>query len=114
MRVLYYYESGIPLKRNIPVYLSREGFEICNLTNIYDVDIALQDFQPKAILVHSESDALLLSRATTLPIVIVMDTPLNGYEMNEVFKNIKNPVFVRSYNDSLDTISNTVKLATTL
>jgi hypothetical protein len=101
-KILYYYElDSHPLKRNIPIYLSKEGFDIYHINNVHEIDKAFEEFQPQAILVHNESDAVLLSRASTLPIVVVMET-------------VANPVFVRSSSDSLDTILNTAKLATTL
>jgi hypothetical protein len=114
-KILYYYESeDQPLKRNIPVYLSREGFDLYHISNVSEIDKALEEFKPKAILVHNESDAVLLSRASKLPIVIVMEAPVNMYEVNQLLKDVLNPIFVRYANDSLDTILNTAKLATTL
>jgi hypothetical protein len=113
-KILYYSEAGTSLKRNIPVYLIKEGFELYSISNVYDIDKALEEFHPNAILVHNDSDAILLSRASALPILVVMETTSSSFEVNQTFKDIKNPVFIRYSNDSLDTILNTARLATTL
>ena len=113
-KILYFYEQNTMLKRNIPIFLSKEGMDICHISNIYEVDKAIEEFGPKAVLVNNDSDAVLLSRTTNLPIIVVMDNMFNTHESNKAFQDIKNPVFVRSCNDSLDTILNTAVLATTL
>ena len=114
-KLLYYYEAGSPqLKRNIPVYLSKEGFELYSITSVNEIDSALTEFQPQALLVNNESDAILLSRASSLPIILIMENIVNTYEINLLFKDVINPIFIRYSNDSLDTILNTAKLATTL
>lgn len=113
-KLLYYYDSGFTLKRNVPLYLSKAGMDICHINSIYEVDKALDSFQPKALLVTNDSDAVLLSKTSTLPIIVILDSQFNTYENNQSFKDIKNPVFIRSCNDSLDTILNTAVLATTL
>ena len=112
-KLIYYHETDNSFKRNIPAFLSKKGIEVCNVNNIYDLDKSVEEFQPQAFLVNNDSDAVLISRTSSLPIIVVMDTVTGTYD-NLSFREIKNPVFLRSYNDSLDTILNTAKLATTL
>lgn len=111
-KVLCFNELTASFRRNIPLFLLKEGFHVTSVHTIYDAEESINHSMYNMIIVDSDSNARLLSRITTLPMLVVSNR--DSFELAESFKDVKNPVFFRTDADSLDTIVNTINLGSTL
>lgn len=112
--IIYFYDPANNFKRNIPLFLLKEGFKVSSTNTIEEVEAFLNRKETSVIVLDNESNAFLVSRITTLPLVLILNKESKLEETVENLKPISNPVFVRSELDSLDTIVNTISLGSRL
>lgn len=114
LNIIYFYNINSSLIKNIPIFLIKEGFKVYSSTNIEEAEAIIKSKKIDVIITDSESNALLISRITGTPLVLVLEEGINQEEVLSSFRNISNPVFIRYETDSIETIINTVSFCAKL
>lgn len=112
--VLYFYDVNANLRRNIPMFLLKEGFKVVSTSNIMEAESLLERKEMNVVVTDNESNALLVSRVTDIPLVLILEEEAKQEDILSSFNHISNPVFLRFETDSLETIVNTISLGASL
>lgn len=114
MHLLFYSTNSFE-RRKHSLFLQKAGFDVTKTSSLSDLEGNINDKSPLLILTDDDLNLKeILTKIKKLPLVVILKNTKNLKEIRTSISEFSNPIFFRKETDPIDTILQTVKLATTI